>query len=203
MFLNDEYYMMLRNKPTIIDLGSEVGISTTYFKLMYPNSTILAFEPDPTSYRLLRTNIKQNNMKNVRAFNIAVSNKNATLPFYIDPQVDGSLTMSLYPTRQQKKVLVKVKKLSLFITKNVDLIKMDIEGAELLVLQDLSKSKKMRYINSMIVEYHHHIKEKIDNLSVFLDLLEKEGFGYQVRAKYPLPFKKEGYQDFLIFAYRK
>jgi len=203
MFLNDEYYIPLPKKPHIIDLGSEVGISTTYFTLTYPRATILAFEPDPASYLLLCKNSKSNCMHHVRTFNLAVSNKEGIVPFYIDPLVDGALTMSLSLLRQKKKILVKVKKISQFITKKVNLLKIDIEGAELAVLQDLSKSHKIQHIDSLIIEYHHHIDNNSDNLSLLLNILEKEKFGYQIRAKYPLPFKKMYYQDFLIFAYKK
>lgn len=203
MFLNDEYYVNLREYPTIVDLGSEIGLSVTYFKTIYPNAHILAFEPDPASFALLDQNIKVNRMGNVIAYNYALSNKVGTLPFYVDKNVEGSLTMSLYPTRQQKKIAVLVKRLSSFLTKRIDLLKMDIEGAELSVLKDLVKSRKISLISHMIIEYHHHIDPCIDNLSVLLELLERTGFGYQIQAKNPTPFEKRKFQDCLIFAYKK
>lgn len=203
MFLNDEYYVKLRRNSTIVDLGSEIGLSVTYFKLTYPNAHILAFEPDPASFTLLRQNIDVNRMKNVKAYDCALSDKVGTLPFYIDSKVDGSLTMSLYPARQQRKITVNVKRLSSFLVGRVDLLKMDIEGAELSVLKDLVKSRKIALIGNMVIEYHHHIDPCIDNLSVLLELLERAGFGYQIQAKNPTPFKKRKFQDCLIFAYKK
>jgi FkbM family methyltransferase len=202
MFLNDEYYVTLRRHPTIVDLGSEVGLSVTYFATTYPNSQILAFEPDPASFALLRHNINANRMKNVTAFNYALSDKVGILPFYVDSKVEGSLTMSLYPTRQQRKITVKVKRLSSFLTRRIDLLKMDIEGAELSVLTDLVKSRKISLISHMIIEYHHHIDPYTNNLSVLLGLLERTGFGYQIQAKNPTPFEKRKFQDCLIFAYK-
>jgi len=203
MFLNNEYYVRLSKDPSIIDLGSEVGLSVTYFKSVYPGARIMAFEPDPASYKLLKKNITNNDMKRVTAHNIALANKVGSMPFYIDSSVDGSLTMSLYAKRQQKKIVVKVNRLSHYIKQRIDLLKMDIEGAEFDVLSDLSHSKKLSLIKTIIVEYHHHIDVKKNNLSRLLVLLEKNGFGYQLNAKYFPPFKKETYQDFLIFAYRE
>ena len=69
-------------------------------------------------------------------------------------------------------MLVKVDKLSNYIKQKVDLLKIDIEGAEIDVLTDLFRSKKLNLVENMIIEYHHHIDPKIDNLSRLLYLLE-------------------------------
>ncbi len=203
MFLNDEYYVKLPRNPHIIDLGSDVGISVSHFKSIYPNARIEAFEPDPASYKLLTKNIKDNAMKKVTAYNVALANKVGSMPFYIDPSVDGSLTMSLVAKRQQKRISVKVNRISHYIKQRVDLLKMDIEGAELEVLVDLSQSRKIHLIENMIIEYHHHIEVKKNNMSRLLALLEKARFGYQIQEKYSTPFQREHYQDCLIFAYKE
>jgi len=142
-------------------------------------------------------------MKKVTTYNVALANKVGLMSFYIDPSVEGSLTMSLFEKRQKKRIAVKVDRLSHYIKQRVDLLKMDIEGAEFDVLSDLSHSKKISLVDTMIIEYHHHIDVKKNNLSRLLALLEKNGFGYQLEAKYPFPFKKQIYQDCLIFAYRE
>ncbi len=202
MHLSDEYFVQLGKYPTIIDLGSEVGLSVFYFKSIYPHAKIYAFEPDPSSYKLLIQNIKRNNLKNVFSYNVAVASKRGLISFFVDPIVNGSLTMSLYPQRQQKKMKVAADRLSHYVKNKIDLLKMDIEGAELSVLEDLARSKKISLIKMMIIEYHHHIEIDKNNLSHLLSILEKARFGYQIRAKYKMPFQKRQYQDFLIFAYK-
>lgn len=203
MFLNDEYYVQLPKNPHIIDLGSEVGISVCYFKSIYPNAQIEAFEPDPASYKLFTKNIEDNAMKKVITYNVALANTVGSMPFYIDSSVDGSLTMSLFAKRQQKKIVVKVDRLSRYIKQKVHLLKMDIEGAEFDVLSDLTHSKKIDLVENMIIEYHHHINVNKNNLSRLLALLENARFGYQIQAKYSTPFQRKQYQDCLIFAYKK
>lgn len=203
LFLNEEYYVVLPRNPVIIDLGSEIGMSVFYFKSIYPNARILAFEPDPRSYTLLIRNCTENLQTKVDIYNVAVSNIRGNAPFFVDAEVDGSLTMSLNSSRQKRKIMVNVDKVSRYITRKVDLLKMDIEGAELNVLKDLSYSKKLRLINTLIIEYHHHIDSKENVLSHLLKLLEINGFGYQIKAHLPTPFSKRVYQDCLIFAYRE
>ena len=203
MFLNDEYFVRLPKNPSIIDLGSEIGMSVCYFKSIYPEAKINAFEPDPESFRLLTDNVKNNNMKKVSLHNLAVANMKGRTSFFIDPVVDGSLTMSLSSSRQKRKVTVQVGLLSEYIKGPVDLLKIDIEGAELAVINNLVSSKKLSYINHMIIEYHHHIDPRINILSQLLTQLEKAGYGYQLRAKCTVPFQKQTYQDLLIYAYKE
>lgn len=203
LFLNEEYFVNLPHNPTIIDLGSEVGMSVFYFKSIYPNARIQAYEPDPSSYSLLTRNCTENMLTKIDIHNVALSNSRGHAPFFIDPEVDGSLTMSLNSKRQKKRIMVNVDRLSRLITRKVDLLKMDIEGAELEVLRDLSQSKKLQLIDMLIIEYHHHINIKENTLSHLLRLLEINKFGYQIKAHLSTPFSKRTYQDFLIFAYRE
>ena len=47
-FVNAQYYFESDNDwPTIIDCGSNIGMSVLFFKRLYPQSKIIAFEPDP------------------------------------------------------------------------------------------------------------------------------------------------------------
>lgn len=203
LFLNEEYYVALPRNPTIIDLGSEIGMSVFYFKSIYPQSRIQAFEPDPSSYGLLEQNCSYNVQTHITTYNVALSDRRGKFPFFIDPEVDGSLTMSLNSRRQKRKIMATVDKLSRYITRKVDLLKMDIEGAELDVLKELSHSKKLRFVNSLIIEYHHHIDIEQNTFSHLLRLLEMNGFGYQIKAHLSTPFIKRTYQDCLVFAYRE
>jgi hypothetical protein len=85
-----------------------------------------------------------------------------------------------HPGRQIK---VPVRPLSDFIESDIDLHKIDIEGAELEVIEDLAKSGKIHHAQQMHLEYHHHIGKAPDNLSSLLRILEGEGFGYQISAQ--------------------
>ena len=80
---------------------------------------------------------------------------------------------------------------------------MDIEGSELQVLSDLAQSQKIKQINQISVEYHHHIDPKQDNFSKFMQILEKNNFGYQIHAGQNTPFSLHTFEDIQIHAYQK
>jgi len=98
---------------------------------------------------------------------------------------------------------VKTVRLSNYIDRKIDLLKLDVEGAEHQVFQDLNESKKLRMISNMIIEYHHHMSANSDNLAHVLGILEGNGFGYQLADEVRLPFSKNVYQVSLIYAYQK
>lgn len=82
-------------------------------------------------------------------------------------------------------------------------MKLDIEGAEADVLRELADSGRIRRIEQMAIEYHHHIIAGEDRLASTLSLLERCGFGYGLGAKLARPFERGRFQDIMIYAYRK
>jgi hypothetical protein len=59
---------------------------------------------------------------------------------------------------------------------------MDIEGAEDLVINEIASQGKLKLINEMVIEYHHHLNPKEDNFSNIIKVLEANGFGYQISS---------------------
>jgi FkbM family methyltransferase len=186
IFLNAAYLFKTESdRPLIFDCGSNIGISVLFFKKLYPRARIVAFEPDPETFSVLNHNIRQNGLTDIETHRIALGSKNGTSEFYRDQEEhSSSLVMSTnrerHPGRQIK---VPVRPLSDFIESDIDLLKIDIEGAELEVIEDLAKSGKIHHAQQMHLEYHHHIGKAPDNLSSLLRILEGEGFGYQISAQ--------------------
>jgi len=206
MFITREYYFTsATSHPFIIDCGSNIGMSVLFFKRLYPESTVLAFEPDRETFNLLEKNVRGNNLDNVEIFNKAVSDSDGAIDFYSNPDNPGALTMSIYSTWNPEKISYKVEtvKLSRYITKPVDFLKMDIEGSEYVVIEELAQQDKLRLIHEMLMEYHHHMNPGEDRLGKMLAVLEENGFGYQIHSVLKMPFQKEQYQNLMIYAYQK
>lgn len=141
--------------PYIIDCGSNIGLSILYFKMTYPDSTILAFEPDPDAFRLLEQNIQRNNIAAVTLYNTALSDEEASVQLYANN--NGTfLNMSLFqlPNQPQVGLTVDTKKLSDFISNKHTFVKIDTEGSEYNIIKDLIESNAIKYINQIIVECH-------------------------------------------------
>jgi len=148
------------NYPTIFDLGSHIGLSILYFKMNYPNAKILGFEPNQNIFPLLEENVFSNNLQDVELHNIALGNTEEIRDFHIDSQYDAFSTASFKPNawngkQNTTKISVKTEKLSRYINEDIDLMKMDIEGAEKEVLTELEEENKLKYIKNIIIECHN------------------------------------------------
>ena len=132
IFLGNEYnFSTDTQKPLIIDCGSNIGMSVLYFKLLFPESEILAFEPDEDAFECLERNIQQNNLKNVVLEKKALSSLDGIMDFYFDQNNPGSLKMStIYARMPKQKREITSARLSQYIEKEIDFLKLDIEGAE-------------------------------------------------------------------------
>jgi len=205
IFIEQEYCFASDNaRPYIIDCGSNIGMSILYFKLMYPQATILAFEPGEEAFSRLEVNIRNNHLRSVTLHKTALSSREGTLELYYDPDDPGCGIVSTRPDRLPRNSrTVQASRLSRYIDREVDLLKMDVEGAELEIIEELSNARKLHCIKQMVIEYHHHIPAKCDVLSQMLRLLENAGFGYQLGSHLKRPFQPERYQNVRIYAYQK
>ena len=143
-------------------------------------------------------------MLNIRSYNSAISNiLGGQIEFFLVKNSPGSLRMSTKSSRRDgEKIMVNAISLSEFIAnKEIDFLKMDIEGAELEVFMELFKTNKIKQIKEMVIEYHHKISGESSNLAKFLSILEQSGFEYQINTRCCPISAKDKYQDVIIHAY--
>jgi FkbM family methyltransferase len=199
------FFKVEGDRPFIVDCGSNIGLSVLFFKWVYPSSRIVAFEPDPSTFAILKKNIEANGLADVDLHPVALSGVNGVVAFYRDEDDKiSSGTMSTSSARHSgRRIEVVARRLSEFIDREVDLLKLDVEGSEADVLQDLFLEGKLPYIKRMHVEYHHHVGSKDDKFARFLMVLEDAGFGYQVKSS-PDYWGSAGiFQDISLYCYKK
>ncbi|KKR75677.1 MAG: Ata11 protein, partial [Parcubacteria group bacterium GW2011_GWE2_40_8] len=115
----------------IVDIGAHIGYYSRIFsKLTKEGGVVYAFEPDHDNYKLLKLNTK--NLKNIRIFNEALSDKTGSISFY---KSNNTGYHSLVTQNSVKEVAtVPTQTLDNFIQENrvakIDLIKIDVEGGE-------------------------------------------------------------------------
>ncbi len=154
----------------IIDCGANIGVATLYFSNKYPQAKIVAFEPQAQAFSALKENLK--GKTNIQILQKAVWNKNGVIDFNSSPSDAGSLTVA--PNKSEK-VRVEATSLLPYLNDPVDLLKIDIEGAEYDVLKDIEP--KLTMIKNIFIEYHASSlngKDLVDMLSI----LSRAGFSY-------------------------
>ena len=192
--------------PVIVDAGSNIGLAILFFKRLFPRATVLGFEPDPDTFGLLRRNVEANRLQGVDIRNEALYDGREALDLFGDPSAPGSPQMTVFGNRLPGAATrVRATRLSEHLTEPVDFLKVDIEGAERVVLDDLEGSGKLRLVARMAIEYHHHLEAGEDWLAELLATLERAGFGYQLEARLEgAPGRDVGrFQNVLVHAYRK
>lgn len=179
IFIDQIYNQQLPENAYIIDCGAHIGLSVIYLKSICPSAHIVCFEPDVKSFKLLQKNISSHYLKNINAKNEAVWNINTTLNFIGEGKMDSKIGES----SSGNTVSVKATRLNDYITKRVDFLKLDIEGAEYKVLKDIAGS--LENVKNMFVEYHGTFQQNNELLEVF-EIILNAGFHFYIKEAAPV-----------------
>ena len=141
----------------VLDLGAHVGFYTLLAsELVGPRGLVLAFEPEPRNYSMLLENVRSAGATNVRAFACAVSDVDGTAPFNVGPTLGEH---SLYVAASQNiRIEVPVVRLDAFLQSqadipHVDVVKSDIQGAELDALRGMEHTVRENQNIRLLVEW--------------------------------------------------
>lgn len=178
IFIDDIYKFNSNSDiPRIIDCGSNYGTSIVYFKQLYPDAHILGVEADPNIFNLLASNIKTRNYNDVTLLNKAVMDRTEPIKFYYEGADAGRVH---YLENAKGTVQVDSIKLDDLIENQIDLLKVDIEGAETEVI---CTSEKLNDISHLFIEYHS-LKNTEQSLARLLEKLASNGFRYYIQTQF-------------------
>jgi FkbM family methyltransferase len=161
--------------PLIVDCGSNIGISVLYFKAVYPGCRLLAFEPEENNYALLQKNVDSNRLQNVTINKVALADTPGE-QFLANP---GSTSLNWRLNNSGGgTVRVPTHRLSAYIDEPVGLLKIDVEGAENLIMNDLIQTGKIDFIENVVLEHHTGLHgQPVKDFMLRLDLA-----GFDCRA---------------------
>jgi len=132
IFVEDEYGSKVSpgKVKTILDLGSNIGVSVAYFRMRYPDAHIYAVEADSTNFKRLKENCKD--MDNVTLIHGAIGGKTGPIEFHSN---ESSVSGSLYEREgDMNAVVIDGFTIDDLVERyhigSVDILKFDIEGAE-------------------------------------------------------------------------
>jgi FkbM family methyltransferase len=208
IFVDLQYYFSTqRRDPFIVDGGSNIGMSVLFFKALYPHARVLAFEPAQRAHDLLVRNVEANGLRDIEVHRAALGREDGEVMFFEDPDDPATFRMSTRSERIPGTASpVAQRRLSQLMEEDVDLLKLDVEGAEDDVLTELVDSDGLSRIRQLVVEYHHQLDPTRDFLGAFLERLREQGFSYQVAANEPVGNRAKlapRFQDILVHAYRR
>jgi len=162
---------------TVLDLGANIGYFTLLAaKLVGETGKVFSFEPEPRNYKYLVENLRLNNYEQVSAFQKAVSNQKGRTKLYICLYDTGHHTINQYQgikayrpnVPEDKEEFIEIETVSLdeFFEgreNEIDVIKMDVEGAEMLALLGMDQLLRANRKIKMFVEFFPLLIKKMGN----------------------------------------
>ena len=126
-------------KKNFFDIGANIGWYSIMVAKSNRNVLVHSFEPIPKTYQSLVKNVDLNSLPNISTHNFGFSDKSGEFDFYYYPEGSGNASSANVTGRSDTEVVkCKVKTLDEYINESneqIDFIKCDVEGAELLVFK--------------------------------------------------------------------
>ena len=180
-----------KSEIIIFDIGAHFGQSSQNYRNIFKNALIYAFEPSSESYKVLCSL----NIKNLKAFNIGFSNKKSMRKLLVNSE--KTTTNSLLPFSSSAKkvwglnslintesILSSFNTIDNFMNEEkinyVDFMKIDVQGAEYLVLDGAKQAllkKKIKVIQIEVIFGDTYVGQK--SIGFYTNLLESYGYKFK------------------------
>jgi len=167
----------------IVDVGAHIGAFTLLAASKVPNGKVYAVEASLDSFSLLQKNIEANQLRNVRAFHLALGAERGTARLFHDREGNWGHSMMKEMTPEYE--AVPTDSLSNFMADNrilkCDFMKLNCEGAEFPIILG-APDEALRRVRTLLILYHLDLvpgKSETD----LVDKLNQCGFKTKVRNR--------------------
>lgn len=171
-----------------IDIGANIGIYTLLLSHLYPKCKVISIEASPTIFEKLKLNCQLNNLlpgSNLVLLNKAVSDKDGTRVEFYEKHSMSTMSKEFLTSISSKIITNKDDELHKEIVRTVTIdnlaetanineisfLKIDVEGAEVLVLKGAINILTEKKVRNMIIEYH-----SFENYDYAVKLLDEIGY---------------------------
>jgi FkbM family methyltransferase len=175
--LND--FLPDTDAPVILDCGANIGYTSLHYKRLYPRARITAFEPDPAFVPLLRRNLSRNGAEDVAVVAAAAWTRDGVGHWVMEGK-DGSRLVE-QPTATS--IQVPTVDLARYLDGDIDLLKIDIEGAEFQVVPHLAPL--LHRVKNILVECHLFGQSSYRDLTCLMSTLTAAGFSIGLNSYGP------------------
>jgi FkbM family methyltransferase len=166
--------------PRILDCGSNIGAATLFFKRQHPGARITAYEADPELCAMTRRNLERNGAADVDVVHAALWTSTGEVSFLAEGSDSGMIGAvgGAAPSIPARTITVPSLRLrDVLANDRIDLLKLDIEGAEDAVLIDCEPV--LDRVNAIVMDLHEFDPADRRTPRVF-DCLSRAGFVYSV-----------------------
>lgn len=167
----------------LLDIGAHIGVFSLYARALNPAAKIIAIEPEPHNFDLLKENFKLNRCENVIIKQMAlvachpeqISHNSATTTLYLNK--DSHNHSTFYKTENSIEVLATTLEDLMYQNKikKIGLLKMDIEGGEFEITHTMTQEIYDK-IQNLAIEYHEFEDNKRTELE---QMLRMHGFSVE------------------------
>jgi FkbM family methyltransferase len=166
------------DRPVILDCGANIGYTVLHYKRQFPAALITAFEPDPQFVPILRRNLARNGADDVEVVEAAAWTGDGQARWTMEGKDGSRLTNGIGHSEQV--ITVATVDLARYLDRDIDLLKMDIEGAEFEVLPHIAS--RLARVRNVIVECHLASQQDYDAFARVLTDLNGAGFSISMNS---------------------
>jgi FkbM family methyltransferase len=149
--------VILKTAMTFVDVGAHIGFHTLHAaRMLGPSGAVIAFEPTPEVFELLQRSVRLNGLESIcRCMNLALSFSEGLAAFHVSTLCGHNSLYPLGDTQEESELQVKTARLDDLLreTRRIDVVKLDVEGAELDVLEGMKAILANHRDILLIVEY--------------------------------------------------
>ncbi len=186
---------LITGDTTFVDVGANVGYFTLFSSRLA--QTVYAFEPVPAVFTRLSRNVALNGLKNVRAFQCAVSKKRERLKIF-ESKISPGHDSTVKRFEHGRSILVDSLSLDEVIEPSARsvVMKVDVEGSEMDVLIGALGLIRSGRVSAIVLEWarwiYPNVAELRDRFALYCSLGDVEVLGdplgrRKVRERHEIP----------------
>lgn len=185
--INGEYGRIIRlinllpkkEKLIVVDAGANIGLFSIYASAFLPKASFICIEPNEESHQLLCINLNKNKIDVIKTYQKALWYKRENISFSNNFRDKSNWSYSMISANDQQSDLIETVTITDILLDNhidiIDILKIDIEGAEKYLLEDQATLEIIfSKTQLLIIEAHEEVYSEFS----LIQLLDRYGFLY-------------------------